>query len=499
MDNAVYHRIHPLTILVEAVRFFGKFAYVIVIILISRSTKSGSGDWLEIALAALGGLSILAAVLRYYFTIYSLDSQKMVLKTGLIYRQTRTIPLDRIQNVELSRGILHQMLDLADLKIETAGGTQAEAHLSALSVAEAQRLKDFLQRARPVDARAEGLAPFRTIYAASMKDLLIMGATENRIFLILAALSAPILFAQQMGREDLLETVGKSAVEGARGLGENLPYIAVYAAIAVVVFGWIASIVSTIIKYNGFVLRSIDDQFERKYGMLTTVESIVPLPRIQTLCIEAPFIRRLLGYCTIHAGLAGSMHVQNQQATTATSILCMLIRRTDASGYVRRVFPHLDLDSIQWQPVSRVAIRRGAFGMAIPLLVLLGAWVYYAHDNRWWLLSIPIVALSAWYGLARFRSMGYATTEGFFLTRSGILYHKTHIAPHGKLQWLAVDQNPIQRRYRIADVNVGTAAVVGIQLGRPSVSDVEFDKAVALQDYLSARAEAAGMWMPDGV
>ena len=137
--------------------------------------------------------------------------------------------------------------------------------------------------------------------------------------------------------------------------------------------------------------------------------------------------------------------------------------------------------------------------MAIPLLAILGAWIYFANDNRWWLLAIPIVALSSWYGLARYRSMGYATTDGFFLTRSGILYHKTHIAPHGKLQWLAVDQNPIQRRYRIADINVGTAAVIGIQLGRPSVSDVEFDRAVALQDYLSARAEAAGMWMPDGV
>src|SRR5688572_14753417 len=171
MDNAVYHRIHPLTILVEAVRFFGKFAYVIVIILFTRSGKGGVGDFFEIGLAALGGISIIAAVLRYYFTVYSLDSQKMVLKTGLIYRQTRTIPLERIQNVEISRGVLHQMLGLSDLKIETAGGTQAEAQLSALSVSEAQRLKEFLQRARPVDSRAEGLAPFRTIYAASSKDL----------------------------------------------------------------------------------------------------------------------------------------------------------------------------------------------------------------------------------------------------------------------------------------------------------------------------------------
>lgn len=497
MDNAVYHRIHPLTILVEAVRFFGKFAYVIVIILITRSTK-GSSDWLEIGLAGLGALSIAAAVLRYYFTVYSLDSQKMVLKTGLIYRKTRTIPLERIQNVELSRGILHQMLDLADLKIETAGGTEAEAHLSALSVAEAQRLKDFLQRARPTDVRAEGLAPFRTIYAASMKDLLISGATENRIFLIVAALAAPLVFVQQIGREDVLESVGQSAVSRAKELGENLPYIAVYVGIAFVVFGWIASILSTIIKYHGFILRSIDDQFERKYGMLTTVESVVPLPRIQTLCIEAPFIRRLMGYCTVHAGLAGSIQMSGQQ-TTATSILCLLIRNSEAGGYVRRVFPRLNLDSVQWLPVSRVAIRRGAFAIAIPLLFLLAAWTIYSGQALWWLGAIPILAVSAVYGFARYRAMGYATVDGFFLTRSGVLYHKIHIAPHGKLQWLAVDQNPIQRRYRIADVSVGTAAVVGTQLGGPFIGDVEIDRAVELQDYLSSRAEAAGMWMPDGV
>ena len=497
MDSSVYHRIHPLTILVEAVRFFGKFVYVIVIILISRSTHGGS-DLLELMFAGLGGVSIIAAVLRYYFTVYSLDNQKIVIKTGLIYRQTRTIPLDRIQNVELSRGMLHQMLGLADLKIETAGGTQAECNLSALSVSEAQRLKEFLQRARPMDSRVEGMAPHRTIYAATMRDLLVMGASENRLLLIVAALAAPFVFAQQIGRDEVLETAGKSAFKTFQSLGDRLPLIAIYATIALLVFGWIASILATVIKYHGFVLRSVDDQFERKYGLLTTVESLVPLPRIQTLCIEAPLLRRLMGYCTIHAGLAGSMQIQNQQQT-ATSILCLLVKRSEAADYVRRVFPHLNINEVAWHPVSRIAIRRGAFAMALPLLILLGAWAIYSGQPLWWLALIPILVASIAFGFARYRTIGYASTDGFFLTRSGLLYNKIHIAPHGKLQWLAVDQSPIQRRYNVADISCGTAAIIGIQLGRPGVSDVEIEKAVALQDFLSSRAEAAGMWMPDGV
>ena len=325
-----------------------------------------------------------------------------------------------------------------------------------------------------------------------------MGASENRLLLIVAALAAPFAFAQQMGREEMLEAAGKSAFKGIQSLGSNLPLFAVYAGIILLILGWIASILATAVKYHGFVLRSIDDQFERKYGLFTTVESVVPLPRIQTLCIEAPFIRRMMGYCTIHAGLAGSMQVSNQQQT-ATSILCLLVKRSDAADYVRRVFPHLNLENVSWHPVSRIAIRRGAIGMALPLLILLGAWAIYSGQPLWWWGAIPIIALSIVYGFARYQAMGYATTEGFFLTRSGVLYNKIHITPHGKLQWLTVEQNPIQARYNIADINCGTAAITGAQLGQSGVSDVEVEKAVALQDFLSSRAEAAGMWMPDGV
>ncbi len=498
MDDGVYHRIHPLTIVVETVRFLGRFSYIIVIILISRSTDSRF-DAIEVFFAAIGAVSILAAVLRYYFTVYSLDSQKIVIKTGVVFRQTRTIPLERIQNVELSRGILHQALGLADLKIETAGGAKAEGDLSALSVAEAQRLKDVLLRARATTQDTPQMPPQRAVYAATAKDLALLGATENRLLLILAAIFAPIVFIEQLGRDDLLKSFGTSALEGAKSLGGALPLIAVIATLALILFGWLASIVATMTRYHGFVLRSVEGQFERRYGLFTSVESVVPLPRIQTLCIEAPFLRRLLGYCTIHAGLAGSVNMQRGQQHATTSALCLLVKKSDSPNYVRRVFPHLDLNAVDWQPVSRTAIRRGAMGLAILPTIALVAWVVYSGNLPHLLGLLPIAAVSIWYGFARFKAMGFATTDNFFLTRSGILYHKIHIAPHGKIQWLTVDQNPIQRRYRIADINAGTAAVVGVQLGRPSVRDVEIDRAEALQDHLSARVEASGLWMPDGV
>lgn len=500
MDNAVHHRIHPLTIVIEAARFIGRFAFVIVILLISRSAGGGF-DAFELVLAALGVFSIAAATMRYMFTTYSLDSQNMIIRTGVVFRQKRTIPLARIQNVEIKRGVLHQLLGLSDLKIETAGGAEAEGDLSALTVAEAERLKDLLMRAKHADAPVSAEAPppppqRQTVWIATAKDLLILGATENRAFVVIGIILAPLFFAPRIS-DDLVERFGSQMFQSVRGIGDDVWLIAIWATAGLLVFGWIASIVMTAVHYYGFALRYQEGQFQRRYGLFTTVESIVPLPRIQSLCIEAPLLRRLLGYVTIHAGLAGSIKLGEQQQ--ATSALCLLVKSKDVAEYVRRVFPHLNMNDIEWSPVSRIAIRRGAFRVAfLPTLALVG-WVVYSGNNLALLALIPIIALAIWYGYARYRALGYSITDGFLITREGILYRKIHIAPHGKLQWLAVSQGPIQRRYRIADLDVGTAAVVGAQLGSPSIVDLELDKAENVQDFLSARVEASGLWMPDGV
>ena len=42
----------------------------------------------------------------------------------------RTIPLDKIQNVELRQNAIQQLVGVVDFRIETAAGPEAEAHLA---------------------------------------------------------------------------------------------------------------------------------------------------------------------------------------------------------------------------------------------------------------------------------------------------------------------------------------------------------------------------------
>ena len=80
------------------------------------------------------------------------------IRQGLIGKQERHIPLARVQDVRLEQGVVHRVFGVVKVDIETAGGSGAEASLSVLSVAEAERLRGAVFARAPGFADAGGQA-----------------------------------------------------------------------------------------------------------------------------------------------------------------------------------------------------------------------------------------------------------------------------------------------------------------------------------------------------
>ncbi|MDO8469886.1 MAG: PH domain-containing protein [bacterium] len=109
-------------------------------------------DWLWIIIPALLVLCFVWAKLTYHFYRYELTDAGFRKELGVIYKKYVTIPYDRIQNVDIYRGILARLLGLSDINIQTAGmsGTVgSEGRLPALSREVAEQMRDeLIQRAR---------------------------------------------------------------------------------------------------------------------------------------------------------------------------------------------------------------------------------------------------------------------------------------------------------------------------------------------------------------
>lgn len=66
------------------------------------------------------GLAIVPA-LRWYFTLFVLTSDRLITRSGIIAKNSREIPLERINDVAFNQSVLERVLGAGDLLVESAG------------------------------------------------------------------------------------------------------------------------------------------------------------------------------------------------------------------------------------------------------------------------------------------------------------------------------------------------------------------------------------------
>ncbi len=118
--------------------------------------------WLTLITVGLV-INFLWAKLTYKYYKYELREDGFRKEHGVIWKKYVTIPYERIQNVDIYRGLLARIFGLSDLHIQTAGmsttrgsyGGGAEGRLPGLSPEIAEQLRDELvKRAR---GKSQGL------------------------------------------------------------------------------------------------------------------------------------------------------------------------------------------------------------------------------------------------------------------------------------------------------------------------------------------------------
>tara|TARA_Y100000034_G_scaffold91974_1_gene111057 strand:+ start:1357 stop:1860 length:504 start_codon:yes stop_codon:yes gene_type:complete len=86
------------------------------------------------------------ARLTYNNYSFELRDEGVYVERGVIIKRYSTVPYQRIQNVDIHRGILARMIGFSTLNIQTAGyahprGAGAEGHLPAIGIEEAEKIR----------------------------------------------------------------------------------------------------------------------------------------------------------------------------------------------------------------------------------------------------------------------------------------------------------------------------------------------------------------------
>ncbi|MFI0540329.1 PH domain-containing protein [Streptomyces sp. RP5T] len=265
---------------------------------------------LLLALAVIVPAAALYGFLTWWFTHFAVTDTELRIRTGLLFRRTAHIRLERIQAVDVTQPLLARVAGVAKLRLDVVGADKKD-ELAFLGEREARALRaELLARAAgfaPETAHEVGEAPARELLRTPPRDLalslVLTGATWGA--LVAALVVPPLLWWATHSLWTVLATA--LPLLGAAG----------------------ASSVGRFVSEYDWTVGESPDGLRIDHGLLDRTHETVPPGRVQTVRIVEPLLWRRRGWVRVELDVAGS----------SNSVLVPVAPREAAEAVVARVLP----------------------------------------------------------------------------------------------------------------------------------------------------------------
>ncbi|WP_100444862.1 PH domain-containing protein [Glycomyces xiaoerkulensis] len=430
-------RLHPLTPLLESFRLL-----IAVVLASSWQMYIRENAAFGVAIAVFAGVfGAFSGLLSWLYTGYRVVGGELQITEGVLIRKSRTLPLERLQGIEVAQPIRARIFGLAELRIEVAGANETEAPLSYLKLGEAHAFRKELLavagRGRAAEEPDEPEPEAGTPIARVGGRRLIAGA-------VLEYLPPTLLvFAVMIGALALLTWMLDSA-----DAEVNLWR---FGAVPILfgLAGSIIQMVTSILRNWNFTLSRADRRLRVERGVTEKHSNIVPLSRVTAVSVELPVMWRLKRWRRVRVSTA-SIAQQGTQGADGGDLL----------------------------PVGSVAESEHVAGTAMPQL----EWRELAAVLR----RPPRRA--RWRTPFTWKIRGAGLGEDVFSVRYGLMKTTTVAVPYARIQQVEVTQGPLQRLQGLATVR---ARIAGSAAHDAAAVHRDAAEAVAIAAELRVRADAA--------
>ncbi len=450
-----WRRLHPLT---PFVRGWKGVAAVLVIVGQQRGGelfREGLPGRRE-ALLYLATLAVVAVVGGGYAALawrrakFRVDDSTLELHTGVLFRQERRAPLDRLQAVDVVRPLLARFFGLAEMRVEVAGSGQSSIRLSLLREADAQALRGTLL-ARAAGVHYEGavapVAPEHEVLTVPVGRT-VEAALRHGPTLVGALVVAAIVVAAAWRRDPAL-------------LAGMLPVLLGVGGVA-----WARFTTSF-----GFRVATSPDGVRLHSGLLTTTSQTVPPGRVQAVRLRQPLLWRDRDWWRVEVNVAGYGQTAPANGDRSDQHLLLAVgTRAEALAVASLALPVVVAgEGASHDQLSAELLEAGLTGVG--------------EDAGF--LSSPRPA--RWLDPVGWRRHGVRVTTSALLLRRGVVARELDVVPHARTQSLLLQQGPLQRRLGLASfVLHSTQGPV-----RPSVQHLAVGAAAQLMSAQAERAMAA--------
>jgi putative membrane protein len=458
---------------------------VLIVFLFKKNEKESA--LIEILLIASIVFVFTGAIIKFLYYRFFIKDNNFIIKKGLFVKKTITLPLEKIQGVNIEQPFLHQLLQIAKVKIDTAGSDTTEGEIDSLSLSAATELKEFLleqKKDKTITHTAEAVPTPIPILQLSFSDLVKLGLSANHIKTLLLVIGFVISFYQNI--HDVFSKKAEQLVESSvSGLEKSMSLI-IYAAMAIIVMLLAGSVIKTIVVYFQFSIYKTAKGFVVKHGLLNRKEFIIPFNKVQMIIWEANFIRRKIGLYNLRfkqvAGDAEKMQRKQPLKIPVTNIANM-------EPLLQPYHPQIKQEAPAVYTIDKAYIYRRTlfFGMVPAILISTGCYFFIDWPALFFLLWVPCWYLSEKKYRQNFKLF---VTDGALQTVSGVWGRKEQLLQWYKIQQTSISQTIYQRRKQLASLHLKTAG------GVITIPYIALEQANQLTNYALYKIESCNEeWM----
>lgn len=272
----------------KALYRWGKALWAIFIIVFLKLEKHPEIIYyLYLSIGIILLLCITHTILSYKNFSFQVKDDSFIVKKGYLNKETKSVPLERIQTVNIKQNIIQQILGIVQLDIDSAGSKEKEISLPAVRFKQAKELENILlskKNAISIDGdnkKQETSTEGKFLLSLSIKDLIKIAISDNIFKAGLLALS--FIYGIYNQYKEILEERFSKEIED---IGNSLTTVD-WNKITILLFSFfIISIVISIIRnvlinYN-LKLSLSSEGYKIEKGLFNKKYTILPIKKIQT-------------------------------------------------------------------------------------------------------------------------------------------------------------------------------------------------------------------------
>lgn len=305
----------------------------------------------RLSTAVVGAIALLVCmavgiVLYWTHFEFRVGPAEVRIDSGILNRTHRSIPFERVQDVDITQGPVARLLGLAQVKFETGGSSgEEEGVLHAITLERAQEIQALIRSNREAAAGAPVIAEQERppVYAMSFQRLLLAGTFNFSLAVFAGLFGFTQAYGDVVGFDPLSRRFWTGVLSAENPVAEYVLQHRVAAAVAgallLMLVGLLTGVVRTLLREYGFRLDRTDAGLRRRRGLLTRTDATLPVKRAQAVVLRSGPVREAFGWRQVTL-----QSLARDEGERGDHVLAPLTSRDEANSIIAE---------LGWRPLAR--------------------------------------------------------------------------------------------------------------------------------------------------